>query len=303
VNGEECGGEVENSIYLLLNDIEIWKRSGYRLQAEKKKSHIDNIVSILTAAVLCGVALYVLDGMRNLFPGGTENSIFQVPLIQISSMLFLLFLLGVLVKSTRTLTDNWLQKQSVREEQFIRKCYETVHRRNGKKQWKGTPGYHIAKRELSREMYVAFPQWLMQIALLLQHNNVQVSIAKSADGAPVVLRGELELLLERLAKQPDKLKSYTDFCRDFDIPEAQSCMKMLHSISESGTGNAKEQINNLIKRVNEMQNMADSQRDKQLAFQMRLLFSYPVLGATVKLLVDLTVGMLFMFQLLGNMRV
>ena len=162
-------------------------------------------------------------------------------------------------------------------------------------------GYHVAKKELHKELYLALPQWLMQIALLLQSNNVQVSIAKSMDGAPVVLQEELRQLQERLEKDPGGLKAYTDFCREFDVPEAQSCMKMLHAISESGTGNAKIQIHNLIERVHEMQDMADGIRDKQLAFQMRMLFSYPVAGATAKLLVDLTVGMIYMFQMLGNM--
>lgn len=78
-------------------------------------------------------------------------------------------------------------------------------------------------------------------------------------------------------------------------------MKMLHAISESGSGNARVQTNNLIQRVNEMQNMADAIRDKELAFHMKLLFSYPVLGATIKLLVDMTMGMMVMMQMLGNM--
>jgi hypothetical protein len=301
VNEEECGGDANNSVYLLLNDLELWKRSGYRLQAEKKKSHTDNIISIVTAAALCAVALYVLDAMKRLFPGGTQMDIFQIPVIQISSMLFILFLLFVLVKSTRTLTDNWLQKQSLREDRFIQKCYEVVKNKKQGKKKKSIVGYQVAKREVGREMYDAFPQWLMQIALLLQNNNVQVSIAKSIDNAPAVLQGELQLLMERLNKQPDSLASYTGFCKDFDIPEAQSCMKMLHAISESGTGDAKEQLNNLVARVNEMQDLADELRNRELAFQMKLFFSYPVLGATVKLLVDLTVGILVMFQMLGGL--
>ena len=50
----------------------------------------------------------------------------------------------------------------------------------------------------------------------------------------------------------------------------------------------------------EAQNMAEDLRSKEEAFQMRLLFSYPVLAATFKLLVDMTVGMLYIFQLLGS---
>ncbi|MBQ8278246.1 MAG: hypothetical protein IJZ23_00215 [Roseburia sp.] len=161
-------------------------------------------------------------------------------------------------------------------------------------------GYNLAKRDVNNELYLVLPQWLMQIALLLQNNNVQVSIMKSIQDAPPLLRRELELLRERLGERPNELQSYTEFCKHFDVPEAQSCMKMLHAISESGTGDVTVQINNLIQRVHEMQNTAEDIRSRNDAFQMKLLFSYPVLGATVKLLIDLTIGMMYIFQLLGN---
>ena len=139
------------------------------------------------------------------------------------------------------------------------------------------------------------------MALLLQNNNVQVSLAKSMGEAPQILRQELAELMGRLEKAPDSLKSYTDFCGDFDVPEAQTCMKMLHAISESGTGNAKVQIANLVQRVQEMQNMADEIRNRGTAFKAKLLFSYPVFAATVKLLTDLSFGMVLMMGMLGMM--
>ena len=36
LSNEEYGGEMEDAVQLLLTDIELWKRRGYRLQAEKK---------------------------------------------------------------------------------------------------------------------------------------------------------------------------------------------------------------------------------------------------------------------------
>ena len=160
--------------------------------------------------------------------------------------------------------------------------------------------YYLAQKDINRELYTTLPQWLMQIALLLQNNNVQVSLMKSIEDASPVLQKELERLRERLEVRPNELQSYTEFCKNFDIPEVQSCMKMLHAISESGTGNAQLQINNLLQRVQEMQNTSEDIRSRSDAFQMRLLFSYPVLGVTLKLLVDMTVGMLYIFQLLSQ---
>lgn len=340
ISGEEYGGETENSILLVLSDLELYKRRGYKLQADKKASHTDNIISIIVATILCAVGLYVLDAMQDMFPAvAVDASIFQVVIIQITSLLFILFMLFVLVKSQRSLTTNWLQDEKMHEKDYLLGSYDTVMNYDESKEkkksiifaapflvgaipvfifykaWLGIVllligafmlvqhrvGYNLAKKDINQELYIALPQWLMEIALLLQTNNVQVSIAKSIEGAPIVLQQELELLMERLQEAPDSLRSYTDFCRKFDIPEAQSCMKMLHAISESGTGNAKVQINNLIMRVNEMQDMADNIRNESLAFKAKMIFAYPVGGATVKLLVDLTIGMVFMMSMLGNM--
>ena len=339
ISSEEFGGDVSNSILLVLNDIELWKRRGYKLQADKKTSHTDNIISIVVATILCAAALYVLDAMGKMFPNVERFNIFGVGVIQISSFVFILFLMFVLAKSIRSLTENWLNNEALMDADYILSSYDTVMNYDEKKEKKksilfalpfavGTAasfyfenvwiavicillvafmlmqhrvGYSMAKKDVNRELYIALPQWLIEIALLLQGNNVQVSIAKSRVEAPAVLQKELLLLTERLQQEPDKLSSYTDFCKDFDVPEVQSCMKMLHAISESGAGNADVQINNLIQRVNEMQDMADNIRNESIAFRMKMLFSYPVLAATVKLLIDLTLGMFYMLQLLGNM--
>lgn len=83
---------------------------------------------------------------------------------------------------------------------------------------------------------------------MLQNNNVQVALARSAEGAPVVLREELTGLTERISRAPERLDSYTGFCEEFDIPEAASCMKMLYAFSENGSGNMQMQIGRLVDR-------------------------------------------------------
>ncbi len=340
ISCEQYGGDSGESVTLILADLELYKRRGYRLQAQKKKSHTDNVISIAVATVLCAVALYVLDAMQKMFPGAAPDvSIFAVPLIQVTSLLFLLFMLYVFVKSQKSLTADWLQVEGMHQADYLLDSYDMVVNYDEAKEKRKSiilaapcligaaaaflftktaagvillvlgafllmqhrTGYHLAKKDVNQELYIALPQWLVEIALLLQNNNVQVAIAKSIDGAPPVLQRELEQLMARLEKAPDSLRSYTDFCSGFDIPEAQSCMKILHAISESGTGNAGVQINNLLARVNEMQDIADDIRNEGLAFKAELIFMYPIGGATVKMLVDLSIGMVFLFGMLGNM--
>jgi hypothetical protein len=339
INAEEHGGEMSESALLLLEDIELWKRRGYQLQAEKKKSHTDNIISVIVSVILCATALYVLDSMKDLFVVKTDFNIFGVGIIQVSSLVFLLFLLWVFVKSSRNLTNDWLATEKVEKEQEISSSCEMVYHYNEKKEKRKSMlwalpaagmmlaavlagklilagilfpvtlflamqhkvGYQIAKRDVKEAVYLALPGWFMELALLLQNNNVQVSIEKSKNSAPPVLRYEIECLEERLKKTPEKLSAYTEFCKEFDVPEAQNCMKMLHAVAEMGTGDAVTQMNHLIMHVNEMQNRAEEIRNGKIAFRQKMIFSYPVIAATVKLLIDLTVGMIMMFHMLGSM--
>ena len=253
ISAEEYGGEADDSISLLLNDVELWKRRGYLLQGEKKKAHTNNVVSIVVATALCAGTLYVLNALPGILNMEAPYNVLTTGLVQVTSF-------GLLL---------WM-----------------IYRF----------GRNIARRVVSEELYAAFPEWLMQMALLMQHSNVQVSIAKSLDGAPKILVPEINALLQRLKEQPKALSSYTDF----DIPETTSCMKMLYAISESGTGDAKVQIQNLLVQVQEMRNRAAERRNKSSAFQVKMLYSYPVFGASIKLLGDLVVGMMFLFEMLSE---
>ena len=335
---EDYGGEVEQSLFLMLEDLEVWKRRIYKLQKEKKQNHTDNILSILMATLLCAVTLYVIDHMKVMFETAGVMNVFDNILVQITSVLFLLGNMYLFAKSNRSLTRDYLVENGMPEEEMIQREYRDVLAYDEGKEirysillaapclifavpvffffqkWVAVLllilgvfflmqhriGISIARKDVLNALYLAFPQWLMDLALLLQNNNVQVAIEKSARNVPAVMTEEVQKLMERIEREPDKLGSYTDFCKDFDIPEAQSCMKMLYSISESGVGNAGEQIHNLQKHMNEMQEMADRVMDENTSFRMQMLFNYPIGMAAVKMLVDMTVGMVVMFQIFGG---
>lgn len=340
INSEMQGGDNEDSIILLLNDIGEWKKRGYELQANKKMLNTENIASIVVATALCFITLFVLDQMDEIFPAtNIETNIFRVTAIQISSTVFILIMIITYLKSMKKLTVNWLQSEEILNEKVIMDSYKMVTEYDEAKQRKksflfATPfaiasivslayqkeifavifiaiavfmlqqhniGYKLALQDVNKALYLSLPQWFMQLSLLLQHNNVQVSLAKSINDAPMILKPELEKLMIRLADKPNELKSYTDFCKKFDVPEAQSCMKMLHAISVMGVGDVQKQIENIIERVNDMQDIADQKRNEDIKFSMQKIFFYPVGSATIKLLIDMTVGMLFMFKLLGSM--
>jgi hypothetical protein len=338
ISAEEYGGDAVESIELLLNDIELWKRRGYLLQKEKKEAHADNIVSIVVTTVFCALILYALNSIPGMFKMQAPYNVFKAGLVQITSFALLLWMVFSYAKSEKSLTRNWLTEENgKREERVLRDYYDVVNYDEKKEKkrslmwtlpflvltvffvikgsWVAVPmailavvmtqqhrfDRSIARNNVSEELYSAFPEWLMQMALLMQHSNVQVSIAKSVDEAPKILVPELNALMNRIKEKPKVLSSYTDFCKDFDIPEAASCMKMLYAISESGTGDARVQIQNLLTQMQEMQSHAAELKNENSVFKVQILYRYPIMGASVKMLGDLVVGMAFLLEMLSNM--
>ena len=339
-NSENTGGDNENSILLMLEDIENWKKRGYTLLATKKRAHTDNIISIGCAAAITLAVLYIFSYINTLYVNTTDTtSIFDITLTQISSLVFILCMYFVLLKSFRMQTDSPLNEMNSVSEKELLRDYEFVVNYDENKQKKkslfyaapfavGTIialcyqkntvavllllvaifmlrqhklGYNVAKKSVEKGLYASISQWFMQMSLLLQHNNVQVSLAKSMVNAPVIIQKELEKLMDRLEQNPDSIDSYGAFFKEFDAPEIQSCMKMLYSISENGVGDSDQQIKNLIESVNKLQGKADELNNESIAFKMKMIFSYPVLVASLKLLVDMSVGLLVTMQIFGQL--
>ena len=150
-------------------------------------------------------------------------------------------------------------------------------------------------------LYEALPEWMFDMALLLQYNNVQVSLAESISHAEPILQAELMALVERIRKDPDEIQSYLLFFANVDIPEIATCMKMLYSMSNDGTGNMQVQISNLVAHVNKLREKELELKNEKIVFQARMMVMYPVAATTVKLLVDMASGTMLLFQLFGTM--
>ena len=82
--------------------------------------------------------------MKDLFVVKTDFNIFGVGIIQVSSLVFLLFLLWVFVKSSRNLTNDWLATEKVEKEQEISQavkwCTITMRKRKKEKYVMGIAG-------------------------------------------------------------------------------------------------------------------------------------------------------------------
>ena len=142
-------------------------------------------------------------------------------------------------------------------------------------------------------------QWMMELALLLQTDNVQVSIWKSLETAPTVLRPELELLVEKFEEAPHSMRPYAEFLDGYDLYDIKSAMKMLYSVSTSGTGNIGEQIADLIKKQNSLMDKAEKISNNDALAGMSSINMMPMLFCIVKSVVDMTILVFSLFDMLA----
>ncbi len=334
ISAEERGGEMEKSANLMIEDIEVWKRQVYGLQKNKKAYHMDCVLSIIMAAFVCGLDMYIMNSVKDMTYTGEDVSIFGITAVQITSFIFMLLCLVTFYKSSKKLAEDWME-QIGKSKKMLKSSYEYVMGYDeGKERRKsllfaiplffatiicylkiskifGTVffvagcfvilqhkfSYSMSKKEVEKALYKMFSSWMMDMALLLQTNNVQVSIAKSISRSGDILQEELNMLLKRITDNPEDVKAYLKFCEKFNIPEITTCMKMLYSISVSGTGNGGEQITNLIGHVHKMQEKEAELQNEDISFKMHMICAYPVVGTSGKLLVDMLMGTLLIFQL------
>ena len=96
--------------------------------------------------------------------------------------------------------------------------------------------YKHARKRVLREVEKQFPEWLMNLSLQLQTDNVHVSLKKTIPDAPFILKQDLTRLVEEIEQQPNALQPYLRFMREFQIPDVLSAMKILYSMAEFGIG-------------------------------------------------------------------
>lgn len=148
------------------------------------------------------------------------------------------------------------------------------------------------RKNLVKEIKYAFPNWLLDIVLLLQSENVQVALQKSREHVPGVLREELFDLTDRLELQPESSEPYHLFLKEFSIPEVHSAMGILYSLSIGNSGNADKQISELVEKNLELLDDTEKELLRNSSSGMYLLFLLPVVVASFKLIVDMVFMML-----------
>lgn len=276
---EEKGGEYGEAIRLMLDARRMWADRSYELLKEKKRKRTQILISVLVSLLLCSVFVYVAERV--------SLSITGFAVVKVVTLLTLLLDLWILYVADRKLSMESME-ETYDEKELLRQ-YEKVKRSEEKKH--AELGTRIAKKNVSRALQKMFPQWLLEVSLLLQSENVQVAIMESYDEAPVLMKPALRELIQKLQLRPTDMEPYLEFLQEYALPEVQSSMKMLYALSEGTGGNANNQISDIIRRNQLLLDQAQKMKNEDALGGLYALFLAPQLTGGAKMLVDM--GMLF----------
>ncbi|MCI7321767.1 MAG: hypothetical protein MR508_00420 [Lachnospiraceae bacterium] len=317
----ECyGGAIEHPIRLLLADKNRWENRIRLSMKERKKMFSDIIMSIGASLVICGVILY-LPVMDMDISGNILSQILTAIVVILDER--------ILLQAQKYMAVDWLSLEindEKEDEAKIRSFYNYNEKKDrrlsmiltvlslaatavafffGKKAFGAIGlllcvlmanqhrlGRSLARKNIIKRIRCVFPGWLLDLVLLLQSENVQVSLNKSKEHAPKILSQDLNILTDRLLMEPESAEPYHDFLKEFHIPQVHSAMSMLFSISMGNSSHGDQQMGELISRNLEMLDAAETERLKNLCSGMYLLFLAPVVTASLKLVVDMAVFML-----------
>ncbi len=274
---EKNGGEYTQSILLMLDARRLWADRVYELLKEKTRKRIQIMVSVFVSLFLCTTLVFVANKM--------DMDITNYTVTKLSTLVVLMLDFFFVYRADYKLSTGYLDGEENQGE-YLRQ-YEVV--KKAARMERKPLGYRIAKRQVTRAIQKFFPQWLMDVSLLLQSENVQVAIMKSYDDAPDMLKPELEIFIKKLRLHPTDMEPYLSFLQDYPLPEVQSAMKMLYSISEGTGGNASSQIPDIIRRNQVLLNQAERLKNEDALAGMYALFLAPQLTGAIKLLADMLV--------------
>lgn len=322
---EYYGGEIEKPVNLLLADKTRWEKRIKEAIAGRRKQFMDVVLSVIASLIICGAIIYL--PVMNM-------DISDEWILQIFTMIVIVADDLVILRAQKYLAADWISMQLSEEEAYYVAKMESFRNYDMDKEkrlsyflgfggmgitaiaffmgneWlvvlllaitlflmnQHRIGGRLMEKTLTREIKYAFPNWLLDLVLLLQSENVQVALQKSREYVPSVLRKELEVLTERLEMQPESSEPYHQFLKEFSIPEIHSAMGILYSLSIGNSGNADKQISELVEKNLELLDVTESELLKSSASGMYVLFLVPVLTASFKLVVDMVLLMIEFLQ-------
>lgn len=286
IKAERRGGDCNEELTLLEKIKNEWARAvenGY-------KTFCSNIyLMYLEIAVLLIICAFIQSRLPN------EFAIMHMTFIQVTNVILICLFTLIFILFDGKTAKNLLMDAKEMSEEEARKGFETIEKLDIKNNLiKGLPyaaiflvlfgvmffltkktvilgigvvlmlivlniyniSYFAFKSQIKSELALSFPEWIFDVILLVQKENVQVAIIKSIDNAPAVLKHELYGLKDKIVAAPSDPNSYLSFLERFEIDGVEDAMRTLYSVSQ-GSG-SKESLSVIAE--NNMQSLANAEK-------------------------------------------
>lgn len=333
---EAQGGNCDKSIELLLNDRKEWSIRTNEFQKDKHKAKVNIIGAIIVTLLLCLSMEYIFA-----YAFGDNKVVQKLVPSMLSATAIIIADMFVYVFTLKKCAVSWLNDTAVLSDETIKKYYSYLVNYNHAKEMKKAVIFAVVLnvlmlflfistkstlilaadalvtlmtllnpkklykkryKAIRNEIIKAYPKWLMSLALLLQTDSIRVSLVKSLEKAPFVMRPELNKLVKEIVQNnaDNNSKPYLDFMAFFDIPEITSSMQMLYALSKGVAGAPQDQIDNLLEQNNELLNKSIKiAKDDELE-RFKLISSVPNTTATLKLATDMLLFFFVFMNMVSN---
>lgn len=330
---ESEGGDPELGVDMLLKDRQMWTDRIISIQPNLKVTKLCVILSLFLTLALCLGMMYInnLSGISFLDISGNIYA-------QYSAIVLIIILLFFYYMINKKVCIDWVNDKGLTDEEYEKKYNYVINYDRKKELTKSliyslipavltavlytvtqstillicgalififvlfsySIGYSLAYKELSKDLSNSFSEWLIQVALLMQFDSVQMSILKSYDDAPGILKPAIKNMLLELDENPNSAEPYKNFLSDFNITEAQEGMSALYSISNAIGGDIQEEFKTIITRTNNLIDRSERLRLENKVELLNLYIVYPTLVGAGKLMVDMVVMMLTCMASMGS---
>lgn len=322
MNVEENGGKYQQSIDILLEDIQTWITCTYEYQKELKGIKGKILLSIILSIMIAGTMMAIIPKELVVF----GDSIIYL----ISTTLLFCMLIWLIAFVQIKLNGKWfVDDTEATSEKTIRKALSNIgehDKSNSRKKsliafiitlpisvigwliqsdfilivgvlfsfivyssrkWR----YKNARRRIQRALEKEFPIWLRDISLQLQTLVIPLAIKNSIATAPLVLQTPLRRLTTAIENNPTSIKPYSDFLKDYHLTDVTNAMKIIYTIQTLHMEDAYQQIDDLVKRNQKMLARAEKIRNEDMLMSIGFIVAAPMVLSTFKLIVDLVLVM------------
>ncbi len=233
---ESRGGSCSQEFRLLECMRQSWEAAALK---QRKMLSMTRNMAAFEYAVLVLICMFML----RQFP--EELDILHLPLVQgMNAFLIVCFFL-VYGRLDKKLGSSMLAERQPMSEQQVKVYYRCIRKYQEKKSMLCYPAFLLARFRLSAEIQKAFPGWLFDVLLLIQSENVAVSMAKSIEKVPPVLKEELKRMKRELEEDPMSQEAYLSFLAELQVPQVENTMRYLYAVS-TGVGSGQEMMELLV---------------------------------------------------------